>query len=82
MNIESLNIIKGIVDSDLLHPAKTITQENLALNGKNEILSLSNKNLKSAIFITLAIAGVYGLYYLYQKNNDDKKQHNQKSTKL
>lgn len=73
MNTESLNIIKGIVDSDKLHPAKVISQENIALGSKNALLSAKNKNLTKVIKVTLGIAAIYGVYHLYQKYKDDNK---------
>ena len=73
MNTESLNILKGIVDTDKLHQAKVISQENLALSSQNASLSTSNKNLKTALYVALAALGAYGLYYYYKKHNNDRK---------
>lgn len=73
MNTESLNIIKGIVDSDKLHQAKVISQENMALGSKNTLLSTKNRNLKKGIRIAFALAVIFGAYHLYQKHTDDKK---------
>lgn len=74
MNTESLNILKGIVDSDKLQQVKTVTQENLALNTKNSSLAVSNKNLKNALYFALTFGAVIGGYYLYQKHNSHDKQ--------
>ena len=74
MNTESLNMLKGIVDSDKLHSAKVATQENLALNNKNASLIASNKALRNTLYVAAIAALIYGGYHLYQKYYGDDTQ--------
>ena len=73
MNTESLNILKGIVDTDKLHQAKVISQENLALSSQNASLSTSNKNLKTALVLAIIALGAYGLHHYFKKQSNDRK---------